>query len=200
MSELASGSLTQGGMAGLTRQRHQGWDGRILPDDAELRERVLRPYREHCQYLRSIEVCPGADTVSATGEFSVAESYYIDSTGHFNAVEYNICYNQAAYYLLAQSVRHQLLPVFKGWTVDDFWQRQLADVLIVEYSVTFSRQIDPVAFSGELTFGRSWTQLASPLSPALVAVETKCKFWDATGGRAQGRALLAVTNAPETER
>jgi hypothetical protein len=168
----------------------------FLADDVELRERVLRPYREHCQYLRSIEVRPREDSVTATGEFTVAESYYIDSTGHFNAVEYNICYNQAAYYLLAQSVRHQLLPAFDGWTIDDFWKRQLADVLIVEYSVTFAQQINPRAFSGELTFGRSWTQAATPTTPALVAIETRCKFWDATGGRCQGRALLAVTNPP----
>jgi hypothetical protein len=190
MSEVASRTLQQSRVLG----------GGILPDDAALRERVLAPYREHCRYLRSVEVCPGADSVSATGEFAVGESYYIDSTGHFNAVEYNICYNQAAYYLLAQVARHRLLPVFENWTLDDFWQRQLADVLIVEYSVTFSRQIDPAGFSGELTFGRSWSQPATPVSPPLVAIETKCEFWDATGGRCQGRALLAVTNTPDQER
>lgn len=173
--------------------------GRVA-DDVALRERVLNPYREHCKYLRSIDVRSEKDSVVATGEFGVEESYYIDSTGHFNAVEYNICYNQAAYYLIAQSVQHQLIPAFEGWSIDDFWERQLGDVLIVEFSTTFQQQISPRKFSGELTFGKSWTQPATPTSPPLVAIETKCKFWDATGGRCQGRALLAVTNPPERAR
>lgn len=174
--------------------------GQVVTDDVALRERVLAPYREHCKYLRSIDVRSEEDSVVATGEFSVGESYYIDSTGHFNAVEYNICYNQAAYYLIAQSIQHQLLPAFDGWSIDDFWERQLGDVLIVEFSTTFQQQISPREFTGELTFGRSWTQPATPTSPPLVAIETKCRFWDATGGKCRGRALLAVTNPPERAR
>jgi hypothetical protein len=172
----------------------------VVADDVALREQVLAPYREHCKYLRSISVRSEEDSVVATGEFSVGESYYIDSTGHFNAVEYNICYNQAAYYLIAQSIQHQLLPAFDGWTIDDFWARQLGDVLIVEFSTMFQQQINPSGFTGELTFGKSWEQPATPTSPPLVAIETKCRFWDETGGKCQGRALLAVTNPPKQAR
>jgi hypothetical protein len=174
--------------------------GQVLPDDPALRERVLAPYREHCKYLRSIAVRSEEDSVVATGEFTVGESYYIDSTGHFNAVEYNICYNQAAYYLIAQSIRHRLLPAFDGWTIDDFWERQLGEVLIVEFSTMFQHQIDPRAFSGELTFGSSWAQPATATSPPLVAIETRCRFWDETGGACRGKALLAVVDPPERTR
>jgi hypothetical protein len=52
-----------------------------VPDDPELRERVLLPYREHCQYLRSATVRAEDGKVTASCEFSVGESYYIDSTG-----------------------------------------------------------------------------------------------------------------------
>jgi FcoT-like thioesterase domain len=174
--------------------------GGVLADDPALRERVLNPYREHCRYLRSIEVRSEGDGVRATGEFGVEQSYYIDSTGHFNAVEYNICYNQAAYYLIAQSIRHRLLPAFADWSIDDFWDRQLGNVLIVEFSTIFQQQISPRKFNGELSFGAVMTQAATPTSPPLIAIDTKCRFWDATGGKCQGRALLAVTNPPEPGR
>lgn len=50
------------------------------------------------------------------------------------------------------------------------------------------------------TFGKSWTQPATPTVPPLVAIETRTRFWDDTGGKCQGRALLAVTNPPEQAR
>jgi (3R)-3-[(carboxylmethyl)amino]fatty acid synthase len=169
-----------------------------VPDDPALRERVLSPYREHCQYLRSATVQAADGKVSAACEFSVGESYYIDSTGHFNAVEFNICYNQAAYYLIAQTVQHGLMPAFAGWTLADFWERQLSGVLIVEFNTTFQHQINPAAFHGELTFREAWQHAATATNPALVAIETTCKFWDDVDGRCRGRVLLAVTDPPVT--
>ncbi len=167
-----------------------------IADDPPLRERVLRPYRDHCRYLLSATVRPGADTVTAACEFSVGESYYIDSTGHFNAVEFNICYNQAAYYLIAQTVHYGLMSAFAGWQLADFWAAQLSGVFIVEFSATFQQRIDPVAFAGELTFGKAWHHPASAANPAMVAIETTCRFWDDAGGRCLGRALLAVATPP----
>jgi hypothetical protein len=50
---------------------------------------------------------------------AIPESCYIDDTGHFNAVEFNICFNQLAYVLfgkcvdagILQKLRHEKVNV-----------------------------------------------------------------------------------------
>ena len=46
-----------------------------------------------------------AGLISAKGRFSIPDSCYIDDTGHFNAVEFNICFNQLAYVPSASASR-----------------------------------------------------------------------------------------------
>src|SRR5690348_5245638 len=87
---------------------------------AALLENVLAPYKPHCRYLQRAHVVSGSERaglpaskgteVSAHGDFAIPESCYIADTGHFNAVEFNICYNQLAYTLLAACVEHKWLP------------------------------------------------------------------------------------------
>ncbi|MGW6540873.1 FcoT family thioesterase [Streptomyces sp. NPDC055051] len=52
----------------------------------------------------------GADgrPLTGSGMFTIPEPCYIDDTGHFNAVEFNICYNQLAYYTLAAMIRDRV--------------------------------------------------------------------------------------------
>jgi hypothetical protein len=72
---------------------------------------VLAPYKLNCRYLLSVVAeygQKGCSLASARAEFSIPESCYIASTGHFNAVEFNICYNQLAYSLMGSRI--------SGWT------------------------------------------------------------------------------------
>jgi hypothetical protein len=168
----------------------------VFPDDPAIRERVLRPYRPHAQYLKSARVRSEDDRVTALCEFGVAESWYIDSTGHFNSVEFNICYNQVAYYLLAMSVREHLLPVFDNWTMADYWQRQLPNVLITELRSRFRRAIDPIRFTGELTFTSARSRAVREGKAPLLIIETECRFWDDRGGLCDGEVRLVLTDPP----
>ena len=66
--------------------------------------KVLAPYFEHTTYLKEATMIRRATHGSekprdlvAAGEFHIGQSCYIQSTGHFNAVEFNICFNQLAY-------------------------------------------------------------------------------------------------------
>src|SRR5262245_56508099 len=80
----------------------------IRIDDAFVAD-ILRPYRAHARYLKSAEITHVHDKavpqgrgkpsslITGMGRFSIPESCYIDHTGHFNAVEFNICFNQLAY-------------------------------------------------------------------------------------------------------
>jgi len=80
---------------------------------------ILRPYRPHARYLKSAEItafrAKAADDksktalVTAGGRFSIPESCYIDDTGHFNAVEFNICFNQLAYVAFGKCLEANIL-------------------------------------------------------------------------------------------
>lgn len=165
-------------------------------EDPHLLEGVLRPYKEHCRYLQSATVSVKNGLGTARGEFSIPSPCYIDDTGHFNAVEFNICYNQLVYYLLAKSIKEQAVPALADWSVDDYWVRQLPDILIARFRSVFRSQIDSSSFSGEVAF-RSIDH--SNVRQPMVLTDTTCRFWDKNGGRADGEVLLALLNPPTTQ-
>ncbi|MGW3564203.1 FcoT family thioesterase [Streptomyces sp. NPDC000941] len=167
------------------------------PDDPALRERVLRPYRTNCRYLGSAEVRLENEAVTASGAFRIGESCYIDDTGHFNAVEFNICFNQIAYYLIAKCVQNRLPPVFDAWTLDDYWQRQLSDILITRYTSRFHRAIRGQEFRGELSFTDFKLRSGENGKAPLALIESECRFWDEGGGRCTGEIQIALTNLPQ---
>jgi hypothetical protein len=167
--------------------------------DRALLDRVLTVYKPHCRYLRSARV-PAGDAVRAACEFEIEQSCYIDDTGHFNSVEFNICYNQALYWLVATSVRDRLLPVLSGWSMDDFWARQLPDIYIAAYEAVFRAPMrGRERFFGELEVRRARLRRPSPDRPGVVWLDTACRFWEEGGGNADGRIRIAVTNLPQED-
>lgn len=162
--------------------------------DAALLPQVLRPYKAHCKYLRSATVSTRTGLVSARCELAIPESCYIDDTGHLNAVEVNISYNQMMYYAVAKTVKEGLLDEFAGWTLDDYWQHQLPDILIARFSGNFRRPINARAFSGEIEFLS--VERRSPGGEPLLVADTAYRYWDDTGGRCDGTVKLAFVNAP----
>ncbi|MEU1177789.1 FcoT family thioesterase [Streptomyces sp. NPDC005820] len=162
--------------------------------DEPLLDRVLRPYKAHCRYLRSADVTVRDDGPAAVqGAFAIPESCYIDDTGHLNSVEVNICYNQMMYYLVAKSVQDGLGPGFADWTLDDFFEHQLPDILIARFTSAFRRPVDPRSFSGEMAF-RSVTRRSPGGGPPFLHAETAFRYWDAGTGRCDGEATLAFVN------
>jgi FcoT-like thioesterase domain len=167
--------------------------------------RVLRPYKPHCRYLQSatIKFKPGqsgARHPSCIGEFEIPESCYIDSTGHFNSVEFNICYNQLFYYAIAKLVADGSMPIFRGWTLDDFWSRQLPDILIIDFRSTFRRAMRGQTFAGELEIVGIDERKRGAGMPPLIFIDTVCRYWDAGGGYCHGEVKMGITNPPERPR
>lgn len=81
----------------------------------ELLARVLEPYSyKGCRYLTDATYRASGDSMFATGNFSIPESVYIRSTGHFNAVELVLCFNQLAYSAFAPAVRHGEIDGFRA--------------------------------------------------------------------------------------
>ena len=169
------------------------------PTDTELLSRVLRVYLPHCRYLKSAEVetapeSAPSDQLTVFGEFEIGDSCYIDDTGHFNSVEFNICYNQLAYYLIAKSVKDGLLDVFRGWVLDDFWRLQLGDILITDFRSTFKRQMRGKKFSGAVSVVDVVRLEESERWRPLIVIRTSCRYWDEAGGHCRGEVKIAITN------
>lgn len=164
-------------------------------NDRELMDRVLVPYKPHCQYLKSARVsvadpAGAAPLVAAQCELAISESCYIDDTGHFNSVEFNICFNQMMYYVLAKAVKERLHPALAAWTMDDYWAKQLPDVLIVDFRSTFKRPVNAARFHGEIEF----TELRR--GTRNLYLRTHCRFRDDRGGHCEGSVDLVVVSAP----
>jgi hypothetical protein len=174
--------------------------GLAVPDtaydnDAALLTRVLRCYKPHCRYLRSMTVTVADGVIRGRGELAIGESCYIDDTGHLNAVEVNIAYNQMLYYVVAKSVREQLGPIFSTWTMDDYWRRQLPDILITRLTSRFRRPVNPRHFFGEFELTRATQRRLTPDGPPLICLDTAFRYWDDDKGQSSGEVTVAITGS-----
>ena len=165
-------------------------------NDAELLAKVLRVYRVHTRYLTSIVVTAQNDTengvLGARCEFFIPESCYIDDTGHFNSVEFNICYNQMLYYLVAKAVKERLLPAFADWTLDDYWVRQLPNFFIATFQSAFRTPMRGRYFKGELALRKVRERKDPTGQRPMIWLDTTCGYWEDSGGRCDGAVLVAV--------
>ena len=162
-----------------------------IDGDLKVTQQALRPYKAKCRYLKTNDLKLNINSISGHSVFSIPESCYIDDTGHFNAVEFNICYNQMMYCSIANGIATKSMPEFDAWSIDDFWEKQLPDVLITRFSSRFKKVINSNRFYGEIEFGR--TLLSRKGTPTLF-IKTRCKYWDDFGGYADGEVDLAILN------
>jgi hypothetical protein len=170
-------------------------DNQFVVNDAGLRERVLSVYFDNTRYLKTanifVEDSSGKDEIISHGTFSVPESCYIQSTGHFNSVEFNICYNQIMYDAIAHAAKYDLAPQFSAWGIEGYFSRQLPDILITRFQSRFTKPVNPVEFSGEFTIHS--IRLHNKGQPFLF-IKTGCKFFGNAQGEAVGEVDLAILN------
>jgi hypothetical protein len=173
---------------------------------------VLKPYRANAKYLKSAQIIHLSDKtstekaakdsafVTGTGRFAIPESCYIDDTGHFNAVEFNICYNQLAYVLCGKCIELGILQKLNselqkfsdekanGFSLSmaDYKRHQLPAMLIVSIEgVRFFKQLKSDDFRGALSINR-----VAPVGGAWFFFTT-ITFSDAEGVKAKGSVVLA---------
>jgi len=172
-----------------------------IDGDAALLSRLLMPYKPHCKYLKSVSVEYASDSlngptrldlgpISAHGEFSIPESCYIQDTGHFNAVEFNICYNQIAYYLTAECIRHGLLKGVMDWNLEEYLQNQLSNCFISTFSSTFHKPMKSQRFIGRMDL-----LAATATRRGYVFLETEVRFGHDENWLSEGAVRLACINA-----
>lgn len=154
--------------------------------------RVLTPYRKHCCYLKSASFQYqeelGIKGLTIHGQFVIDDSCYIDDTGHFNAVEYNICFNQIAYLHLAHCIDNGLIPELADFEMDSFFEKQLSHFLIARITSSFQSFINARHFYG--SFGIESIKKTSKCT----FIKTYCSFFDDKKGKSKGEVTLAIMN------
>ncbi|WP_280399513.1 FcoT family thioesterase [Nocardia carnea] len=163
-------------------------------DDIALLTRAMRPYaRTDTVYLKRAHAARRGESVVGVGEFAIDRSCYIADTGHFNAVEFTISYNQLFYYTMAVAIRDRLIPELADWSMDDYWARQLPSVLISRFGSRYRRPIDSRWYTAELTVREvSFRNRSRPL----YALRTGVEFADAAGGSAVGDIEIVLVDPP----
>lgn len=170
-----------------------------VPIEAAVLERLLQPYRDNCRYVFEASLTHARDKraprledpeswVTLHGRCGVGGSCYIDDTGHFNAVEFNITYNQLLYAGLAGAVQHGLLPELRHWDLEEYWRRQLPDVLIVDYHVRFPRPMRAHAFTGRFEI----REVVPKPHKQLLLLRTGCRMDGERGGYSEADVLIAL--------
>jgi hypothetical protein len=127
----------------------------------------------------------GVPILTAAGRFSIPLSCYIDDTGHFNAVEFNICYNQLAYVMFGKCFETGIVPKLCFLTPGDYLRHQLQSCFIVSLESRFLKQLKSDAFRGELFLNKlSWVG-------GVLFCFTTIAFADCEAVKAQGAVVLA---------
>ncbi len=100
---------------------------------------VLEPYyKPQAQYLKSAEL----EYPAITGVFEISQPCYVEDTGHFNAVDLLICYNQLSYAGFAEAKQMGIIPELGTVTLEEFKALQLKNMLIAHVDkMRFKEQI-----------------------------------------------------------
>lgn len=166
-----------------------------------LHRRVLEPYTPQSRYVVRAAMtqtgngrCPRETDSSSwlrlDAECSIGDPVYIQPTGHFNAVEFNITYNQMLYLALAEAVHRRLLPDLAHWRIDDFFRAQLPDVLITDYHAKFQHPIRSGDYSGWFSILES--TLVERRNMLFLRTAAGCST--PYGGQCEARCTIAILN------
>ena len=180
--------------------------GRELPMDVSeaFVADILKPYRPNAKYLKSAQITQFRESmegnakrvplVTAKGRFSIPESCYIDDTGHFNAVEFNICYNQLAYVMFGKCFETGIVPKLRFLTLGEYRHHQLQSCFIASLESRFLKQLKGNDFRGELTLNRlSW-------AGGMLFCFTSIAYSDGEAVKAHGPVVLAFNPPAGTTR
>lgn len=130
-------------------------DNNLLYVPEWLRLYVLDAYKEECIYLRNVyRDKANRQELVTFGTFSVPESFYCKKTGHFNAVEAMICFNQLALISLADFMMdysdHAFNTYYSKNQLSSFKNRLASETYIASMTSRFSRLITGSSITGNL--------------------------------------------------
>lgn len=156
-------------------------------------EQTLDCYLPDVRYLRGADVTHvegffpfeselGNCVAVADGDFASQPPWYIRDTGHFNALEFNICYNQLAFVLVRHCVELGLNSTLSDHLPrEEFVQRMLPSLVILRYSVIFDRPMQAATFTGRLGLLKVVNKMQRLFLQTRFWVKPKCGSWCSRG-------------------
>jgi len=167
--------------------------------------KILRPYHPtDTDYLKSTNIdlitthTKDAPILTTTGRFNIPRSCYIKDTGHFNAVEFIICFNQLAYATFGHMINSrffdngpisgitpQCREIMADISIETYFDQQLSSMLILKTTTRFKKAIDAKLFTGTLSVNKFGYKKNT------LFISTSCIFRDNDKGYADGDVLLA---------
>lgn len=167
-----------------------------VPVSTEVLEAMLSPYLPDVRYLQSVLVEVKAPeerggrhgcVIVGHGEFvSPTQPWYIRDTGHFNAMEFNLCFNQIAYATVAQCVAEKMIPELHHMDFSQFRERQLSHMLITSLESRFRKPMQSGRFTGEFVLD------AAMRRGDMVWLKTRCSFGSGAATYSSGKVTLVI--------
>jgi len=122
------------------------------------------------RYITSAQISSEEDSgINLSCTLSIKESCYLSpGSGHFNAVEAIMCFNQMLYVALLGGIEKKIFPFYKHITPEEF-NKNRRKVLILEFEkIKFREQIDNHNFVGKINL--------KPLHVIKDKIYTDCHF------------------------
>ncbi len=157
--------------------------------------KALKPYSsKEAVYLQEASVLSLGKLRSNSnyivqGKFSIESPCYVDETGHFNGVEFVICYNQIGAVSLAYATQNKLLLCLQDLTVEDFYILYMSGIYITRLESTYKSLINPKEFSCKFEV------IKERKGSRLSILKTLVEFSDPQGGIASGKVDLAIKHS-----
>lgn len=108
---------------------------------------------KNTRYLTAAQISKKENDIFLKAEFSIKESCYLSpGSGHFNAIEALMCFNQMFYVTMLAGIEKKLFPFYEDITPDDFNQNRRSVYILELEKIKFKKQIDNNDFHGILEF------------------------------------------------
>lgn len=145
-------------------------------------DEVLGLYQPECRFLKEAEFL----YPEIRGRFGISQSFYLNpgmDTGHFNAVDMMICYNQMAFSFFAEAVRRELIPEL---SYENIKRTPIKNSFIIGMdNIHFKTIINPQEFEGRFRL----LETTSKKEGKLYLFRTE---YDFGAGKATGNVNLAL--------
>lgn len=104
---------------------------------------------KNTRYLTQAQVYDTGDGIRLDAQFSIKESCYLSpGSGHFNAVEALMCFNQMLYVAVMGGIKEHLFTFYTDITPDYFNQNRRKVYLLEFEKMKFKKQINNNSFFG----------------------------------------------------
>ncbi|MBO6282222.1 MAG: hypothetical protein J6N49_06830 [Alphaproteobacteria bacterium] len=106
---------------------------------------------KNTRYITGAQIDKTDTTINLTADFAIKESCYLSpSSGHFNAVEALMCFNQMLYVALLGGIQEKMYPFYEHITPDEFNEHRRKVYLLEFEKIKFKKQINNEFFHGRI--------------------------------------------------